>query len=156
MRCGALGPGLTREPSSTSIPPNSYANTWNSRHRPPACKIRAICRIPSPTWACALMESSTIGSRRILLWSGLVVSRGGAAERRTFWTWRRQPSGESSCRLPAGAEIPAAAEPKDQQEDPRQEHQADGEANPVAKGLGQVVEHYDRDDEAHDRDDVQD
>lgn len=32
------------------------------------------------------------------------------------------PSGESSCGLPAGAEIPAAAEPKDQQEDPRQEH----------------------------------
>ena len=55
-----------------------------------------------------------------------------------------------------GAEIPAAAEPKDQQEDPRQEHQADGEANPVAKGLGQVVEHCDRDDETHDRDDVED
>jgi len=35
--------------------------------------------MPPLTWACAFMESSGIGSCRILLWSGLVVSRRGAA-----------------------------------------------------------------------------
>jgi hypothetical protein len=40
----------------------------------PACKVGPSCRVRSLTWDCGRGASAGIGSCRILLWSGLVVS----------------------------------------------------------------------------------
>jgi hypothetical protein len=70
------------------------------RSRSSACKIRPDCRPPSLTWAWAIDASARIGSRRVPLWSALVVSNHGpglfvpncrhgqVASRLTHLTWQ--------------------------------------------------------------------
>ena len=41
---------------------------WRLERLTTDCKMRAVCRIPSLTWACVFKESARIGSRRMLLW----------------------------------------------------------------------------------------
>ena len=74
----------------------SQVELGDSNPRPPACKIRAGCRIPSLTWACGHGVSARIGSCRIPLWSALVVSSSRAGHRPQGWRSRTQAGPRSA------------------------------------------------------------
>jgi hypothetical protein len=73
---GPAGLGCSRSPRDVTPGPVRRGLESQTPYfpRPLICKIRLVCRMPSLTWLTAASTSAGIGPRRILLWSGLVVS----------------------------------------------------------------------------------
>jgi hypothetical protein len=90
------------------IRPGSFSQVelGDSNPRPPACKIRGDCRLLSLTWGCGSEASAGIGSRRVLLWSALVVSSSASAVGAT--SPKQDPGGLGVQRAPAIAAATAA------------------------------------------------